>query len=56
MRYEESDEREAYRLGARDLFEILEKDLSRRKARQIEGWLKELDAWEHSDPPPPPVC
>jgi hypothetical protein len=56
MRYDDGDEREAYRRGARDCFESLVNELGVRRARQIEAWLKELDGWEHSEPPPPPLC
>jgi len=58
MRFDEPDVREAYRLGARDCFEGVMPGLKPRKAREIERWLSELDAWqdgEHGDPPHPPV-
>jgi hypothetical protein len=55
MRFDEADEREAYRRGARECFECLASGLSQRQARKIEAWLKELDSWEHSDPPPAPL-
>jgi hypothetical protein len=54
MRYEERDEREAYRSGARDCFESLAKELGVRRTRQIEAWLKDLDGWEYGEPPSPP--
>ncbi len=57
MRFDEPDVREAYRRGARDCFESVASGLSSRKARAIEGWLQELEAWEDSDlsPPAPPL-
>jgi hypothetical protein len=54
MRFDEADVREAYRRGARDCFESVVNALTRRHARQIEAWLKELDAWDYSDPPHAP--
>jgi hypothetical protein len=55
MRFDEPDVREAYRQGARDCFESLSGALTKRQARQIEAWLKELDSWDYSDPPPAPT-
>jgi hypothetical protein len=55
MRFDEPDVREAYRLGVRDCFDSLVSGLTKRQARQIEAWLKELDAWDYSDPPPAPL-
>lgn len=55
MRFDERDVREAYRRGARDCFESLANSLTKRQARQIEAWLKDLDNWEYSDPPNAPV-
>jgi hypothetical protein len=56
MRFDEADVREAYRRGVRDCFESLVSGLTKRRSRQIEAWLKELDAWEFSDPPPAPLA
>ena len=55
MRFDERDAREAYRQGARDCFESVANGLTKRQSRQIEAWLKELDTWEFSDPPPAPI-
>jgi hypothetical protein len=55
MRFDEPDMREAYRLGARDCFESMANSLPRRQAREIEAWLKELESWDYSDPPTPPL-
>jgi hypothetical protein len=55
MRFDEPDVREAYRRGARDCFESLVSGLTKRHARQIEAWFKELDGWDYSDPPPAPI-
>lgn len=55
MRFDEPDAREAYRRGARDCFESLANELTKRQARQIETWLKDLDTWDYSDPPPAPL-
>lgn len=55
MRFDEADVREAYRRGARDCFESAANGLTRRKAREIEAWLKELDTWDYSEPPPAPL-
>ena len=53
MRFQEPDVREAYRRGARDLYEGIVTDLKPRQARAIEGWLNELDSWEDGEPPSP---
>lgn len=55
MRFDETDEREAYRRGARDCFESIAGRLSQRQVREMEAWLKQLDAWEHSEPPAAPL-
>ena len=55
MRFDEPDVRESYRLGARDCFESLASGLTKRRAREIEAWLEELDRWDYSDPPPAPL-
>jgi hypothetical protein len=55
MRFDEPDVREAYRHGARDCFESLTNGLTKRQARQIEVWLKELDTWDYGDPPSAPL-
>jgi hypothetical protein len=55
MRFDEPDVREAYRRGVRDCFESVADGLTKRQARQVEAWLKELDAWDYSDPPPAPL-
>lgn len=55
MRLDEPDVREAYRRGARDCFESVAAKLSRRQAHDLEAWLKELDAWDYSDPPSAPL-
>ena len=55
MRFDEPDVREAYRHGARDCFEIVQAELKARKAREVEKWLSELEAWEDGDPPAPPL-
>jgi hypothetical protein len=54
MRFHEPDVREAFRSGARDLFDALANDLKPRRAQAIESWLRELDAWDDGDPPSPP--
>lgn len=54
MQFDEGDEREAYRRGARDCFESIANGLNRRQVRQFEAWLKELDVWVFGEPPPPP--
>ena len=51
MRFQEPDVREAYRRGARDLYEGLSTDLKPSQARKIVGWLNDLDAWEDGEPP-----
>jgi hypothetical protein len=53
MRFHEPDVREAYRRGARDLYEGLAQGLKPQQARKIEAWLNELDAWEDGEPPAP---
>ena len=55
MRFEEGDEREAYRRGVRDCLESLADGMNRRETRKIEAWLIELDAWEFGEPPALPV-
>lgn len=55
MRFEEADERDAYRRGARDCFESLAGAVGVRRGRGIKAWLEELDQWEHGEPPPPPL-
>ncbi len=55
MRFDEPDVREAYRRGARDCFESLANGLGKRRAQQIDAWLKELETWDYSDPPPAPI-
>jgi len=54
MRFDEPDVREGYRRGARDCYESAIGGMKPRQAREIEKWLKELDAWEYDDPPPAP--
>jgi hypothetical protein len=56
MRFDEPDVREAYRRGARDCYEALSAGIKARRAREIERWLGELDAWQEDDPPPPPLA
>jgi hypothetical protein len=56
MRFDEPDVREAYRLGARDCFESVAASLGRRRAREIEAWLKELETWQEEDPPLAPAA
>ena len=46
--------REAYRRGARDMFEHTFHRVPAPQLRELEQWLKELDSWEVGDPPPPP--
>jgi hypothetical protein len=55
MRFDEPDTREAYRRGARDLYESIARDLARSQVRNIEAWLEELETWQEFDPPPPPL-
>ena len=55
MRFDEADERDAYRRGARDCFECLQSTLNHREIKNIKAWLDELERWEHSEPPPPPL-
>jgi hypothetical protein len=55
MRFDEPDARDAYRRGARDLFESLEGGLTVHRKREVESWLKELETWEEFDPPLPPA-
>jgi hypothetical protein len=55
MRFDEPDVREGYRRGARDCYESAVKAMKVRRAREIEAWLNELDAWQDDDPPPPPA-
>jgi hypothetical protein len=55
MRFHEPDVRDAYRRGARDLYESLMRTMKARKAREIETWLRELDDWDEGEPPPPPL-
>lgn len=55
MRFDENDERDAYRRGARDCFECFAKTFSQREARAIASWLEELEKWEFGEPPPPPL-
>lgn len=55
MRFDEPDVREGYRRGARDCYESAVAGLKARQCREIEAWLKELDAWQDGDPPPPPL-
>lgn len=53
MRFHEPDVRDAYRRGARDLYEGMATVLKPGPAREIEGWLDELDSWEDGEPPSP---
>ena len=53
MRFHEPDVREAYRRGARDLYERIVTGLKAQQAREIDGWLNELDTWEDGEPPSP---
>jgi len=55
MRFDEPDVREAYRRGVRDLYESVIGAIRSRQAREIETWLRELDAWDDGEPPPPPL-
>lgn len=55
MRFDEPDVREAYRRGAHDAHESASAGMRRSEARKVEAWLAELDAWQDSDPPPPPL-
>lgn len=55
MRFDEPDVREAYRRGARDAYESAAAGLRRSEARKVEAWLNELDGWQDSDPPAPPL-
>jgi hypothetical protein len=54
MRFDEPETREAYRRGAQDLLECIQAELPKRKLRELQKWLSELDAWEEFDPPAPP--
>jgi hypothetical protein len=54
MGFDEPDVRDAYRQGARDLYESIVGGMRPRQAREREAWLRELDKWEHGEPPPPP--
>jgi hypothetical protein len=56
MRFDEPDVRDAYRRGVRDLYETITGLMKPHHARQIEAWLDELDAWEHGEPPTPPLA
>jgi hypothetical protein len=51
MRFDERDEREAYRRGVRDCFETMTDTLTAKEARQIEAWLRALDDWHDGEPP-----
>lgn len=53
MRFDEPDVREAYRRGARDCLDSIARSTSGRQIHALEAWLKELEAWEDSDDPPP---
>lgn len=53
MRFHEPDVRDAYRRGARDLYEGMATVLKPGQVRKIEGWLHELDSWEDGEPPSP---
>lgn len=55
MRFDEPDAREAYRRGARDLYEAAQHSFSKRQATSIEKWLDDLDEWHEFDPPPAPT-
>lgn len=55
MRFDERDVREAYRRGARDAYESAAAGMRKSEATKVEAWLEELEAWEDSDPPPPPL-
>jgi hypothetical protein len=55
MRFDEPDVREAYRRGARDLYDSVIGALKSRPARQIETWIAELESWNDGEPPHPPI-
>lgn len=55
MRFDEVDERDAYRRGARDCFESLAGVMGVGRSRKIERWLKDLESWEYGEPPSPPL-
>ena len=55
MRFDEPDTRDAYREGARDVFESVSSRLSKQKAAEFKAWLADLENWDAFDPPPPPA-
>lgn len=55
MRFDEPDVRDAYRRGVRDLYESVVGELRSRQAKEIDAWLKNLEAWEDGEPPHPPL-
>ncbi len=55
MGFDEPDVRDAYRRGARDLYESVMGWMKPRQASEIDAWFGELDVWEHGEPPQPPL-
>ena len=55
MRFDEPDTREAYRRGARDLFECVAGALTPNELRVLEAWFEEVENWQEFDPPHPPT-
>ena len=56
MRFDEPDTRQAYRQGARDLYECIAAGLEQDEQRLIQAWLGELETWQDFDPPHPPAA
>ena len=52
--YGDPDVRNAFRDGARQMYESLVIDLEPRQERAVRQWLAELDSWIGGPPPPPP--
>jgi hypothetical protein len=55
MRFDEPETREAYRRGARDLLECVQPDLPKRRLREVQEWVSQLESWQEFDPPGPPM-
>lgn len=55
MRFHEPDVRDAYRLGARELYDAVSERMKSQHVRAIEQWLAELDSWDDGEPPATPT-
>lgn len=54
MDYDNIDVRDAYRRGARDVFDALYVRLASTEMRDLRRWLERLEEWRLGRPPAPP--